>query len=63
MKKLKRFFCVVLCLLLFAPLLIPVLPARADAVTDTIAIYVGYFGWEEDQYVEKAAYTWRELDD
>ena len=38
-------------------------PAAADSVTDTISISIGYFGWEEDQYVEKAVYHWRDLDD
>ena len=36
---------------------------QADAVTDTIGVYIGYFGWSEDEYVEKAAYHWTELDD
>lgn len=35
----------------------------ADAVTDTLTISVGYFGWDEDQYVEKVTYHWTELDD
>lgn len=35
----------------------------ADSVTDTISVYVGYFGWTDDQYVEKATYHWSELDD
>ena len=30
--------------------------AQADAVTDTIGVYIGYFGWSEDQYVEKASW-------
>ena len=37
--------------------------AQADAVTDTIGVYIGYFGWSEDEYVEKATYHWTELDD
>ncbi len=37
--------------------------AQADAVTDTIGVYIGYFGWSEDQYVEKTTYHWTELDD
>ena len=37
--------------------------AQADAVTDTIGVYIGYFGWSEEQYVEKASYHWTELDD
>ncbi len=52
---------------LFSLLLIwgslPSLPAYGDSVTDTITISVGYFGWSEDQYVEKATYHWTELDD
>ncbi|MBR5708848.1 MAG: Ig-like domain-containing protein, partial [Oscillospiraceae bacterium] len=48
-----------------ALLLIVLLPrtARADSVTDTLTIGVGYFGWSEDQYIEKATYHWTELDD
>ena len=42
--------------------LLPV-PARADAVTDTIGIYVGYYGWPESDYREKVTYHWTELDD
>lgn len=37
--------------------------ARANSVTDTIGIYIGYFGWDTSQYMEKATYTWSELDD
>ena len=37
--------------------------ALADAVTDTVTVCIGYFGWSEDQYVEKATYHWTELDD
>ena len=37
--------------------------AHADSVTDTIGVYIGYFGWDEDQYIEKATYHWTELDD
>ena len=37
-------------------------PALADSVTDTIGIYVGYYGWSEDEYLEKATYHWTELD-
>lgn len=37
--------------------------AFADSVTDTISVYVGYFGWTDDQYVEKATYHWSDLDD
>ena len=36
---------------------------QADSVTDTIGVYIGYFGWDEDQYIEKATYHWTELDD
>ena len=38
-------------------------PARADAVTDTIGIYVGYYGWPESEYREKVTYHWTDLDD
>ncbi|MBR5742008.1 MAG: hypothetical protein IKX91_05565, partial [Firmicutes bacterium] len=37
-------------------------PVYADSVTDTIGIYIGYYGWTEDQYVEKATYSWLDLD-
>ena len=39
------------------------LPALADSVTDTISVCIGYFGWTEDEYVEKAKFSWQELDD
>lgn len=57
----KRLFALALCLWLLA-LLLPA-PARADAVTDTIGIYVGYYGWAESDYLEKVTYHWTELDD
>jgi hypothetical protein len=51
-------------LLLLVPLLLLLaVPAKADAVTDTLEVCVGYFGWTEDQYVQKAKYTWQQLDD
>jgi len=50
-------------LLLLPALLLMAVPVRADAVTDTIRVCIGYFGWTQDQYVEKASYTWQELDD
>jgi hypothetical protein len=58
---LKRFRWFLLLALLVPALL--AVPARADAVTDSIGVYIGYFGWTEDQYVEKASYTWQQLDD
>lgn len=39
------------------------LPALADAVTDSISVCIGYFGWSEEEYVEKARFSWQELDD
>lgn len=39
------------------------LPVFADAVTDSISVCIGYFGWSEDEYVEKAKFSWQELDD
>ena len=51
-------------LLLLAALLTALtVSVQADAVTDTIGVYIGYFGWSEDQYVEKATYHWMQLDD
>ncbi|MGN0968740.1 MAG: Ig-like domain-containing protein [Oscillospiraceae bacterium] len=44
-------------------LLLLTISASADSVTDTISIYVGYYGWSEDEYVEKATYHWTELAD
>ena len=41
----------------------PLTAKAAGAVTDTISVCIGYFGWDEDQYVEKVTYNWRELDD
>ena len=49
--------CFIILLLLLA------VPVRADSVTDTIGIYVGYFGWQESDYLEKVTYHWTELDD
>ena len=39
------------------------LPALADAVTDSVSVCIGYFGWNEEEYVEKARFSWQELDD
>ena len=39
------------------------LPVFADAVTDSISVCIGYFGWSEDEYVEKAKFSWQELCD
>ena len=47
----------------FALLFFPATSAKAGSVTDTISIYIGYFGWDEDQFVEKSTFDWRELDD
>ena len=61
MRRLRRipaFFLSALLLLVLLPF-----PARADAVTDTIGIYVGYYGWSEDEYREKVTYHWTDLDD
>lgn len=38
-------------------------PALADAATDSISVCIGYFGWAEDEYVEKAKFSWQALDD
>lgn len=61
MRRLWAGLAALLLLLCLSPALTP--PARADAVTDTISVYVGYFGWREDEYLEKATYHWTELDD
>ena len=39
------------------------LPVFADAVTDSISVCIGYFGWSEDEYVQQAKFSWQELDD
>ena len=57
----KHLLCIAAAVLLLISLL-PV-PARADSVTDTIGIYVGYFGWPEEDYKEKITFHWTELDD
>lgn len=44
-------------------LLLLLCAALADAVTDSISVCIGYFGWTEDEYVEKANFSWQELDD
>lgn len=44
-------------------LLVLLCAALADSVTDSISVCIGYFGWAEDEYVEKAKFTWQELDD
>ncbi|MGM9608108.1 MAG: hypothetical protein ACI3XJ_11445 [Oscillospiraceae bacterium] len=57
MKRLRWLLAVVPMLLLLT------ISASADSVTDTISIYVGYYGWSEDEYMEKVTYHWTELDD
>ena len=61
MRRLRKLFAA----LIMAALLLPALltPAHADTVTDTITIAVGYFGWAEEDYIEKVTYHWTELDD
>ena len=51
------------CALLLALCAALALPALADSVTDTISVCIGYFGWTEDEYVEKAKFSWQELAD
>jgi hypothetical protein len=46
--------------LIFVILLVPALPARADSVTDTLSVYVGYSG---GPYYLKTTFHWTELDD
>jgi hypothetical protein len=52
----------VLCALLLLLGSVTAVPARAAAVTDTLTVSIGYFGWGADQYIEKAGYSWQELD-
>ena len=56
----KRLTRLALLMILCAALALPVF---ADAVTDSISVCIGYFGWSEDEYVEKAKFSWQELDD
>lgn len=55
----KRFWflCVLCCMLIGTAACIP---ARADAVTDTLSVYVGYYG---GPYYCKHTYHWSDLDD
>ena len=65
-KTLASILCVSICTLASMFALVrfaPESPARAGSVTDTISVHIGYFGWGEDQFIEKATYSWRELDD
>ena len=55
--------CVSLCVIIAILLILPTASVAGGAVTDTVGVYIGYFGWGEDQFVEKATYNWRELDD
>lgn len=58
----KRLYAVFVCFILLTVSVAP-LQVGARSVTDTISIYIGYFGWTEDQFVYKATFHWRELDD
>ena len=58
--KIKKIICA-LCTFVSISVLF-IINAMAMA-SDTITIYIGYFGWEEEQYVEKITYSWTELDD
>lgn len=55
----KRFWilCTLCCVLVGAAACVP---ARADAVTDTLSVYVGYYG---GPYYCKHTYHWSDLDD
>lgn len=55
----KRFWflCLLLCACLGAAVCVP---AKADAVTDTLSVYVGYYG---GPYYLKHTYHWSDLDD
>ena len=57
----KKLLSLLLCATMLLCLL--PLPARADSVTDSISVCIGYFGWTEDEYVEKAKFSWQALDD
>ena len=60
MKYKLLFICLFACLFVLA---VPGGAAQGGSVTDTISIHIGYFGWDEEQFVEKVTYHWRELDD
>ena len=50
--------CVLTCLCLIGPIASAV---RAETVTDTLTIKIGYWGMPESDYVTKAEYHWTEL--
>ena len=58
-----RTLATLLLLGMLVTLCLPTDVAQASTVTDTISISIGYFGWEEDDYVEKCTFHWQELDD
>ncbi|MDR1573213.1 MAG: hypothetical protein LBS24_02765, partial [Clostridiales Family XIII bacterium] len=58
----RRFIaiCILSTLCLCAAVSAGMAPVLADAVTDTLAVYVGYYG---GPYYLKQEYRWTELDD
>ena len=57
----KRLAALVLLAALLAALAVPI--QAAGQVTDTLTVKVGYYGMEQDRYVEVATYHWSELYD
>lgn len=61
MKNCRRAVAALLMMALLVPFLTQ--PARADIVTDTLTVKVGYFGMDPDDYIEVDTYQWWELAD
>lgn len=61
MKNCRRAAALLLCCLLMVPLFS--FSAKADIVTDTLTVKVGYFGMDPDDYVEVATFEWWELEE
>ena len=62
MKNCRRAVAVLLMLVLLSPVFF-IQPARADIVTDTLTVKVGYFGMLPEEYVEIGTYQWWELEE
>ena len=61
MKNCRRLAAVLLMLTLLFPFLTE--SARADIVTDTLTVKVGYYGMLPEEYIEVATYRWWELEE
>lgn len=61
MKNCRRAVAALLTILLLTPLLRQ--NVRADIVTDTLTVKVGYFGMAPEEYIEVGTYFWWELEE